>query len=233
MKYSKIISALFIGLTVTACNYETQVSLYASDLTEDTGEKPIYAPIMLMGEGTFSQNDCGKIRNKVEPSLQNYFENVEFKGCSDGSNLDNKISFSASAPVHVGSVQNGIATTDFDLPFGVLIAYDQNLPNSKFILISRGDNYRPFAEALDNAMTGSNLLQNGAKITLEIQNDTRGEISFTSTGVFVNGAAISRENSETFPLQRRESIHVKLSDVSQQFIKDDGWEQIGRVDFKK
>ncbi|WP_109315212.1 DUF7424 family protein [Pseudovibrio ascidiaceicola] len=233
MKYSKIISALFIGLTVTACNYETQVSLYASDLTEDTGEKPIYAPVMLTGEGTFSQNDCGKIRNKVEPSLQNYFENVEFKGCSDGSNLDNKISFSASAPVHVGSVQNGISSTRFDLPFGIVVAYDQELPNSRFILISRGNNYKPFAEALDNAMTGSNLLQNGAKVTLEIQNDTREEISFTSDGVFVNGAAIGRTDPKTFSLQRRDSIQIKLSDVSQQHIKEKGWEQIGRVDFKE
>ncbi|WP_444544398.1 DUF7424 family protein [Pseudovibrio denitrificans] len=224
--------SLFIGLTVTACNYETQVSLYASDLTEDTADKPIYAPIQLVGTGTFSQEDCDKIRGKVEPSLNRYFQNVEFKGCArDSGSIDRKISFSASVPVHIGSWQSNVTETKIQQPYGVLIGYDQETPKEKLVLIAKGDTYDVFTKELDNELTGSKLYSDGAEITIDLQNDTREQISFIGSGVFVNGTAYGNVRQMKFSLQRRDNLLIQLSDVSSQHIKSDGMELVGTINF--
>ncbi|EEA93040.1 hypothetical protein [Pseudovibrio sp. JE062] len=232
MKYSKIISAIVVGLTVAACNYETQVTLYSSDLTKDTEGTPLLAPVTLVGKGTFSEDDCEKIRGKVEPAVQRSFQNVEFKGCAKAPDgIDRTVSFGASVPVYVGSWEDKIGSSEFNGAYGLLTAYDQETPNVKKIIFVKGASYDYFTKELDNALPGSNMSKDGAGITLELNNDLSQKITFSGRGFFVNGTPYGNVGSVNLALPNRANIKVKLSDVAAQFLFTNGSEVIGAIDF--
>ncbi len=232
MKYTKILSALLIGLTVTACNYETQVTLKASDLTKDTAGNPIFAPIILQGKGTFSEDECEKIRGKAEPSIQKYFKKVEFKGCSrDPGDIDRKVTFNASAPVYVGAEEDGWDFLDFSHPYGLVISYNKDTPNKKTLIAFKGKSYDAFAKELDKALTGSKLGKDGAGIIVKIQNDTPNMITFNGDSFFVNGKAYGRAGDAYFSMPQNSSIKVQLSDTSAKYLMSSGTEMIGWIDF--
>lgn len=233
MKYPKILSALIIGLSATACNYETQVTLYASDLTKDTEGKPILAPVTLVGKGTFSEDDCEKIRGKVEPSVQRYFQNVEFKGCAKAPDgIDRTVSFAASVPVYVGSWEDKISSSEFIGAYGLLAAYQQETPNKKKIIFVKGENYDFFAKELDNALPGSKMSRDGAGVTLELHNDISQAITFSGRSFFVNGTPYGNVGSVNLAMANRTSIKVKLSDVGAQYLFTQGSEVVGALDFE-
>ncbi|KZK81000.1 hypothetical protein PsW64_02681 [Pseudovibrio sp. W64] len=232
MKYSKILSALIIGLTVTACNYETEVSLYASDLTKDTEGKPILAPVTLVGKGTFSEDDCEKIRGKVEPAVQRSFQNAEFKGCAKAPDgIDRTVTFSASVPAYVGSWEDKIGSSEFKGAYGLLVAYEQEIPNIKKVMFIKGASYDYFAKELDNALPGSKMSKDGAGITLELHNDMPQKITFSGSNFFVNGTPYGNV-LVNLAMTKRANIKVKLSDAGAQYLFTKGSDVIGTIDFE-
>lgn len=202
-----------LGCVSVACNSRLTGEIYLADLDEVTTSESLTNLISLhLPVSGSEQEDCVEYRDRYDSvfAKSRDFKNMEYVRCySEGS--DNFAEYELDIPLRLTDPRSGRMEGPVEL-----IRYDAQSENIRYIYIrvnpksldDLGDLIQDeFYQSLDLTDTAPEIL---------ISNDLRGMQQLLIEHAFVQNSPVVE--SETFELERRDSISVVLSDVTAAWI---------------
>lgn len=185
-----------------ACTGDIKISIYTRDLLDVASAKEdvIYTNVNLVVESLKDENDIEFLRNNL-----NGFSNEQFIKY----NYSDSLSFDIKIPI----VRSG-KDLDFSKDLLILIAVSNNGKTDYYLkynkeLFSRINNYFYSTHY-------QNVELDKFKIKLEINNDERKKVLFTSYSCYVNGKSYPFSHDET--LAERGRISIEVSEIFSKYI---------------
>jgi len=208
----KLVVVTLVSLLLAACS-GTRISseIYLVDIDEIPDVEGITAKVMI-GLSISSQDECTEDRQQYEDYFRKSsgFKNMEFVRCyKDG--YSDLAQFELKVPMRMADPNASSMTGTFeivrqdDAETGYRNLYLRSKPSALCNLdkIIREETYR----SLDLSQTSPTVI---------ITNDLREPQSLVLNHVFVNGSPIIESTS--FVLERRDSIEVRLSNVTSAWL---------------
>lgn len=202
-----------LGCVTVACNSRLTGEIYLGDLDEVTATESLTNLISLhLPVSGSEQEDCVEYQGRYDSvfAKSRDFKNMEYVRCySEGS--DNFAEYELDIPLRLTDPRSGTMEGPVEL-----IRYDASNEDIRYIYIrvnpksldNLGDLIQDeFYQSLDLTDTAPEIL---------ISNDLRGTQRLLIEHAFVQNAPVVE--SETFELERRDSISVVLSDVTAAWI---------------
>mgnify|MGYP006916274673 CR=1 FL=1 len=185
-----------------SCTGDIKISIYTRDLSDvaSAKENVIYTNVNLIAESLKDENDIEFLRNNL-----NGFSNEQFVTY----NYSDSLSFDIKIPI----IKNG-TDLDFSKDLLLLIAVNNNGETLYYLkynkeLFSRINNYFYTTHY-------QNIDLDKFKIKLEINNDERKNVLFTSYSCYVNGKSYPFSHDET--LIERDRISIEVSEIFSKYI---------------
>ena len=213
LKRASAIAAAAVAIGVTAgCQINLTADVYTTDLRDAVaGTEGLTAPATLAFQvpGT---DDCDEHAAKISEIMEGVVSDFSPKGC-ESVEMNSFLLSDTQMPI----VASEEAWKESDSLFGLIaIKIDDHI--AVFVAMNL-DKYGTLTARMKDKFHQTIDL-GSSKISLVLNNDERGDISFGASDVFVNSEPV--HGRETYSLQRRQRVEIRLSNVASAYLAKHG-----------
>ena len=213
LKRASAIAAAAVAIGVTAgCQINLTADVYTTDLRDAVaGTEGLTAPATLAFQvpGT---DDCDEHAAKISEIMEGVVSDFSPKGC-ESVEMNSFLLSDTQMPI----VASEEAWNESDSLFGLLAL--KNDDHIAVVVVMNLDKYGTLTSRMKDKFHQTIDL-GSSKISLVLNNDERGEISFGASDVFVNSEPV--HGRETYSLQRRQRVEIRLSNVASAYLAKHG-----------
>lgn len=203
----KIIYGLFLLLCffIISCDGDITISLYSNDLSDvaSSKEKVLYTNVNMIVESLTDEKDINYLRNNL-----NGFSNENIVKY----NYSDSLSFDIQIPI----VKEGTTDIDFSKDLFIIISKSYKEKTDYYLKFNK-ELYSRINSYFYNAHYQKIDIEN-FKLKLEINNDERKQITFTSYSAYINGKTYPFAHEET--LGARNRISLQVSEIFTKYITE-------------
>ena len=213
LKRVSAIAAAAVAIGVTAgCQINLTADVYTTDLRDAVaGTEGLTAPATLAFQvpGT---DDCDEHAAKISEIMEGVVSDFSPKGC-ESVEMNSFLLSDTQMPI----VASEEAWEESDSLFSlVALKKDDHIA---VIVAMNLDKYGTLTARMKDKFHQTIDL-GSSKISLVLNNDERGDISFGASDVFVNSEPV--HGRETYSLQRRQRVEIRLSNVASAYLAKHG-----------
>ena len=213
LKRASAIAAAAVAIGVTAgCQINLTADVYTTDLRDAVaGTEGLTAPATMAFQvpGT---DDCDEHAAKISEIMEGVVSDFSPKGC-ESVEMNSFLLSDTQMPI----VASEEAWNESDSLFGLLALQEDN--HIAVIVVMNLDKYGTLTARMKDKFHQTIDL-GSSKISLVLNNDERGDISFGASDVFVNSEPV--HGRKMYSLQRRQRAEVRLSDVASAYLAKHG-----------
>ena len=213
LKRASAIAAAAVAIGVTAgCQINLTADVYTTDLRDAVaGTEGLTAPATMAFQvpGT---DDCDEHAAKISEIMEGVVSDFSPKGC-ESVEMNSFLLSDTQMPI----VASEEAWNESDSLFGLLaLKIDDHIA---VIVVMNLEKYGTLTARMKEKFHQTIDL-GSSKISLVLNNDERGDISFGASDVFVNSEPVHLR--ETYSLQRRQRVEIRLSNVASAYLAKHG-----------
>lgn len=214
LKRASAIAVAVMAIGVTAgCEINLTTDIYTTDLRDAVaGTEGLSAPATMAFEvpGT---DDCDEHATKISEVMAGVVNDFSPKGC-ESIEMDSFLLADTQVPI----VTSDDVWNKSDALFGIL-AFKQDEVIAVAVIMNL-EKYGTLTARMKDEFHQSIDLAS-SKISLVLNHDEREDVDFVVENVFVNSEPV--HNPETYTLQRRHRVEIKLSDVATAHLTKHGF----------
>ena len=213
LKRASAIAAAAVAIGVTAgCQINLTADVYTTDLRDAVaGTEGLTAPATLAFQVP-STDDCDEHAAQISEIMEGVVSDFSPKGC-ESVEMNSFLLSDTQIPI----VASEEAWEESDSLFGlVALKKDDHIA---VIVAMNLDKYGTLSARMKDKFHQTIDL-GSSKISLVLNNDERGDISFGASDVFVNSEPV--HGRETYSLQRRQRVEIRLSNVASAYLAKHG-----------
>ena len=214
LKRASAIAAAAVAIGVTAgCEFNLTADIYTTDLRDAVaGTEGLTAPATMAFQvpGT---DDCDEHTAKISEIMEGVVSDFSPKGC-ESVEMNSFLLADTQMPI----VASEEAWKKSDSLFGLLTIKEGE--NIGVAVVMNLDKYGTLTARMKDKFHQTIDLAS-SKISLVLNNDERGDVSFAAKNVFVNSDPV--HGRETYTMQRRHRVEIRLSNVAAAYLAKHGF----------
>ena len=213
LKRALAIAAIFVAIGVTAgCQINLTADIYTTDLRDAVaGTEGLTAPATMAFQIP-STDDCDEHTVEISKIMEGVVSDFSPKGC-ESVEMNSFLLSDTQIPI----LDSKEAWSQSDSLFGLIAS--KNDDQIAVIVVMNLDKYGTLTARMKDKFHQTINLRS-SKISLVLNNDERGDISFGASDVFVNSEPVHAR--ERYSLQRRQRAEIRLSNVASAYLAKHG-----------
>ena len=213
LKRALAIAATVVAIGITAgCQINLTADVYTTDLRDAVaGTEGLTAPATMAFQVP-STDDCDEHTVEISKIMEGVVSDFSPKGC-ESVEMNSFLLSDTQIPI----LDSKEAWSQTDSLFGLIARkYDDQIA---VVVVMNLDKYGTLTSRMKDKFHQTIDL-GSSKISLVLNNDERGDISFGASDVFVNSEPVHLR--ETYSLQRRQRVEIRLSNVASAYLAKHG-----------